>query len=267
MIMDLDYIFIFSSGMKTGSTLIQRYLNSHKDILIWGENIILDVIKEHERFEVNIDEYKEDFEVYINRGYDNHLPRLFLNSSNIRKYMTNYIENILKYNGNVIMNEKKIFGFKQVWYTCDYILLLEKYLQNCNKKFIYITRNIIDCYLSCKKGGDPTWINYWVDINMSFLKLRSNLNNIILFKYEDIIKNSFIDFCEILSNFLEIPSIEFDINVFNNKLGSSGVSEEDRLNLSEKELKMLFSDNVIECCRELGYDYNIYNYLNRGNVV
>jgi len=102
---------------------------------------------------------------------------------------------------------------------------------------------------------------------MSFLKLRSNLNNIILFKYEDIIKNSFIDFCEILSNFLEIPSIEFDINVFNNKLGSSGVSEEDRLNLSEKELKMLFSDNVIECCRELGYDYNIYNYLNRGNVV
>src|SRR5438105_1391594 len=34
---EISPLLIFGSGQRTGSTLVQRFLSSHPDVLIWGE--------------------------------------------------------------------------------------------------------------------------------------------------------------------------------------------------------------------------------------
>lgn len=259
-----DYIFIFSSGMKTGSTLIQRFLNSHKDILIWGENLSLEILYNHSKLEIDVDIYNEGLGLgdYIRLGYDAHTPRLFMNSTILSNYIKEYIENILHCKELDITKSKSIFGMKQTWYTCDYMLLLDKYLGHKNLKYIYITRNIIDCYLSQKKiWGSSTLIHQWTEINNSVMKLEQQLKNIIILRYEDIIQDPLNNFGLKVCNHLNMNIEEFDMNVFNNRLGSSEININDKEELTEVELSNLFTKNTIECCKRFNYSYDINDYL------
>ena len=54
---------------------------------------------------------------------------------------------------------------------------------------------------------------------------------------------------------------DFDMNVFNNKLGSSEININDKEDLTEVELSNLFTKNTIECCKRFNYSYDINDYL------
>src|ERR1041385_4274275 len=70
-------IFLLASGHRCGSTLVQRLLNSHPDILIWGEQN--DYLNSFVWLFQELVEWTEkssnDHKTFLLRGYDNFLPK------------------------------------------------------------------------------------------------------------------------------------------------------------------------------------------------
>src|SRR5215468_7019722 len=91
-------IFILATGHRCGSTLIQRLLNSHRDILIWGEqrghlNQFLPEYRALLRF---CDQQKPLRNVYLTKGYDHFLANLMPSDEQVRDAAVAYLKGLFE---------------------------------------------------------------------------------------------------------------------------------------------------------------------------
>lgn len=224
-------IFILSAGWGSGSTLLQRLIVSSKEVYIWGEPYDLSaIIQKMSSFLAPIN--KEwppdkffDCETPLLKLSDkwigNLYPRLYNLKRAQREFFLELFEKpITKYNVDR-------WGIKEVRLTVDHANFLKWLFPK--SKFIFLYRNLYDCYLSIR---NTTWFSYWPNYRIGNpiyfahywkklvkgFRLRHNEVNGLLIKYEDLIseKNNF----EKIINHLKVNAIDND--VLKNKLGSRG---------------------------------------------
>ncbi len=259
-------IFIFASGQRCGSTLLQRLLNSHKDIMIWGEHLgVLNNFYQLHGELVNWgEEFKDNREVFLEQGYNSFVPNLTPARSEIVNASRNYVCSLFE--RPALDLGKSWWGLKEVRYDIH----IARFLQGLfpNAKFIWMTRNIIDCYSSIKdwEESNVEWIREWTEIfvkdwqriNQSFLSGQNELENHILIKLEDLVSDKDATVKKIC-HLLDIEDQELNLGVLNQKkrnlydLGAAKPKAFSVEDFTEADWQLISTPEIIETCNMLGY--------------
>ena len=260
-------IFIFASGQRCGSTLLQRLLNSNSDILIWGEQhgYLNGFLREYRGLLEWESEYSKHREVFIRDGYDNFVANMLPESHDLEKAAIDHIVAI--FGMPAIKLGRTIWGFKEVRYDSQIALFLQRCFPTA--RFIHLTRNIINCFISLKhwenaagpwnRSWTEMFIEDWKRINTSFLNMVDKIPHLLRIKYENMVANP-KDFIGQLSHFLEISPDSVDYRVFNKKLHRGDLigSVDSRplilsSDLTAEERYLLSKESIIEISKEYGY--------------
>ncbi|MEI6681640.1 MAG: sulfotransferase [Bacteroidota bacterium] len=260
-------IFILTSGQRCGSTLLQRLLNSNKDILIWGEQhgYLNGFLREYRDLLDYESEYSNHRKTFLQNGYDNFIPNMLPEDVDLKRAAITHI--IALFGDPALKLGRTIWGFKEVRYDAQIALFLYRCFPNA--RFIHLTRNIIDCFISLKHWEESpgTWNRSWTEIfiedwkriNSSFLNVTDRIPQLMRIRYEDMISNP-KGTIDRLSSFLSITTESLDSKVFKRKLhveSSDGIkdlrSEISPADLNAEERNLLSTNIIIDISKEYGY--------------
>ncbi len=268
-------IFILASSQRCGSTLLQRLLNSCPDILIWGEQggYLNDFLHGYQALLGWGSNYASHREVFFHEGYDHFVACMIPDDNALRNAAARYI--IELFGSSAGKHGKAIWGFKEV--RCD--IQIAVFLQECfpYARFIHLTRNIVDCFISlkhwendnssCQEDSPHHWnrrlteksIDDWRRINASFLETTDRLKLLLSVRYEDMVADPDC-FIAKLAAFLEIEAINFDARVFVKRLYEdnlpAGIDLRTKILPSEldaEERALLSRPDIIEIVSRYGY--------------
>jgi hypothetical protein len=222
-------IFILSAGWRSGSTLLQRLINSDGSVLIWGEpfgdflpvprlaGIVASFKKDDNHFLWSYDKFSRNF-------VDNPLVAV-LNSGTSALY-----EAHRSFHEKLLYEPVKKLGFqnwgaKWVRLSAYYGYYFKWLFPNC--RIIMITRHPLKAYKSYKYRDWYTirpihqmtnvfkFMAHWNYLASSFFKYHKQLGALLI-KYEDLINKK-----EILDKIDDFLSIKIDRTVLNQKIGST----------------------------------------------
>jgi hypothetical protein len=286
-------IFIFSSGQRTGSTLLQRFLCSHPDILIWGEHdgTLAPVLAGLDRF-VQWDEMfgKQQRETFLAQGVNNFIPNMTPPRERIVQAQEQLIRNL--WQAPALELGKSIWGFKEVLYGADVATSL--HLLFPTARVIYLTRNIFEVFISLvheervpakMQPHVPTaqlWtrertlecVDTWIRVNNSFLN-SSLLHEdwVYWVKYEDLVEDREAA-NRALIGWLGFNFDDFDHSVYNHKLYTDRHNGPDRrpkitrTDLSPEEVALLTTHEILSISGSLQYDMSVsYNGVNHRSTI
>lgn len=201
-------IFLFSTGMRTGSTLLQRILVTDSRLLLWGEPMgEMSVISSVARMIAG--GMSKSFLASWQRQPEPSLPCLakswiaLMNPSvgNFRRALRNLFQTWLAQPAR--QHGFARWGFKEVRLDATDAVLLRWLYPSA--KFLLITRHPFDCYRSFADAGSPghfvshpeTAINSaaslageWNRIAMSWSELPVGFPSMLI-KYEDLVRGNF----------------------------------------------------------------------------
>lgn len=260
-------LFLLGSG-RSGTTLLQRILNSHEDICIWGEHggflssvaeayiMSYDKVTVEHLIKPNKEEksIKEAKQILKNPtrwiAWQNWFGR-----KSIIKNFRNFVESF--FNPNKL--NTRYWGFKEIRYG-----FRDKFLGFAREvfpeaKFIFIIRNPIDVLasqiVSFRNGNKDDLIKRcydWVMQTENFLRFKKNFpNRVFLIKFEDLVKNpedtlyNLFDFLN-----LKVSQKQFEVILLKEGRGES----KKKLNniFTEEELRDI-KDIVGSIASEIGY--------------
>ncbi len=244
-------IFILAPIWRSGSTLVQRILNTGDDLVIWGENhgLISHFANNYtklQHFAKSGIDGKAHVHFNEERGRD---------SSNLWLANTNPPgEHYLSCAKDFIESYYKLYsdrwGFKEVRYGKKEVELLCSLFPNA--RFIFVVRDIIDCYRSTKTlipyeikniGGISSFVTRY-EKNADFFHnfYSKNTERCLLFRFEDIKQH----LVEKLCAFAEISVSDYTLEVFNTPISKL----RRKVFISKQELDILSS---VKSRRLFGY--------------
>jgi hypothetical protein len=224
-------VFLFSSSWRSGSTLLQRIVNSDPEILLWGEPFADCNLVQNLADSLRIFQAKEPPEYYF-------LKSLKVKSSLSHRWTANLYPNI-----NYLFRSHRAFfqtlyaesanqygfsrwGFKEVRLTIDHAIYLKWLFPHA--KFLFLYRNPYKAYESCYTWRNLYWNwpnqpvigpekfgTYWLNQVTGFLEDYQKVDGFLI-KYEDL-----------CSEKISIGSIgtyldaELNENILDTKIGSS----------------------------------------------
>jgi hypothetical protein len=260
-------VFLLSSGHRCGSTLLQRLLNSCPDVLIWGEQngYLNGFLREYEALLDWESRFSNNRKIFLLEGYDNFVPNMVPEDHELRTAASAHIAALFCV--PAMRLGRAIWGFKEVRYGAKVAL----FLQRCFPKarFIHLTRNIVECFISLKHWEDSSdpwnrkWteksLEDWVRINGSFLNFGDKIEKLLTVKYEDVVSDP-KGFIAVLSDFLNTSLNSFDQSVFDRKIhysGPEGQSVRKEILASDlipEEQSLLLKRDTIEIAQRYGYE-------------
>jgi hypothetical protein len=275
---DVGPIFIFGSGQRCGSTLLQRFLCTHPDIMIWGEHdgVLTNIFAQFARLHEWNNLFGHHFDKYLDSGVvqnfvANMNPRDEVVTTTQQELIRNYWQKPAAELG------KSVWGFKEVLYTADIALTLKELFPN--SKVIHITRHPFKCFTSLLheerlKPGETyvplkeIWtrnrtieaLNTWVEVNKSFLQTAGLEEDwVYSLTYERFLKHK-ENMIDELSDWLGLNPNDFDMRVFDYKIYTDRHHQDDDRpeiewsDLSAEEYTLLTSDGVREIAAAYGYE-------------
>jgi hypothetical protein len=271
-------IFIFGSGQRCGSTLLQRLLCTHPDILIWGEHdgILPQILRQFDRMREWNDLFGHHYEKYQQSG----VVRNFIANMNPPAQVAFEAQvQLLRTYWQMPAAQlgKSIWGFKEVLYTAEVALKLRELFPTA--RVIHITRHPFKCFTSLLheerlKPGETyvplkeIWtrartieaLNMWVSVNRSFLETPGlDEDWVYNLTYERLTGHSEL-VVESLADWLNLNPNDFDMSVFDYKIYTDRQNERDDrpvltwADLSAEEYTLLTAEAVREVCDQLGYE-------------
>lgn len=278
---EIGPIFIFASGQRCGSTLLQRFLCSHPDILIWGEHdgVLEKVFKQFDRLLKWEEMFGHQFQTYLNDGYDNFIPNMNPYREDIYNSLIHLAQNLWQAPAKKL--DKSIWGFKEVLYGADMAFRLKQLFPNT--KIIHLTRNIFDCFISLRHEEtippekqphvpiEQVWtrartlefIETWIRVNRSLLETPGlDADWVFHCTYEQLTDHS-TGIVETLINWLGLRITDFDFDVFKHKLYTDRHKGEDprprvkRADLSQDEIALVTTQEILRISRQLNYDMSV----------
>ena len=265
-----DPIFILASGQRCGSTLIQRLLNSHDDIMIWGEQhgALNHFFRLHKVLLEWESDYKAHRETFFEQGYDNFTPNMIPSDKEIIAAARDYVYSLFAKPTNSI--GKNVWGFKEVRYDSEVAAFLLRLFPD--SKIIWLTRNILDCILSLKhwENDKGPWTRQWTEtfvadwkrVNESFLLRSNSISNYIMVKYEDLVSDKETE-VERICDLIDIHPCELNLDVFSRKIHNDGkngmvarkiLTSED---LTKEDRKLISNPSIANINALLGYNYSL----------
>jgi len=261
-------IFVLGSSQRTGSTLLQRLLNSSPQVMIWGEHLahLSGFLREFEVLRDWGKRHADERKNLLLEGYDIFAPNIMPEEYELVDAARIYIAGIFGLPAAKL--GRPIWGFKEVRYGAQMAL----FLQECfpQARFIHLTRNPVACFLSMKRlEGTPgewnrewteTAIYNWAGINETFLNQGKKINRFLQVKFEEMIADPSA-FMGKLSAFLDIPEQEFEASVFKKRVSwDKPVDQGDRIQdespayqLDEKDRALLGDDHLAQIAAQYGY--------------
>lgn len=206
-------IFIFSLP-RSGSTLLQRILNSNKDIATTSEpwvflpfSSFLDIEGVQIFSNFSMKDTKESMKEFFQLEKENDLFY-----ENIRDFISSSYRNNANFNGQ---DNRNYFLDKTPRY---YLMIdfIEKTFPNCKK--IFLIRDLSDIYnsiFSTWYDGNLQLNHHFVDISLGPEKISEAIDRYgddsILINYDNLIENPQKNI-ERLANYLELESCDFDLD-------------------------------------------------------
>ncbi|HZJ49668.1 MAG TPA: sulfotransferase [Actinomycetota bacterium] len=257
-------IFVLASGHRTGSTLLQRLLNSCEQVMIWGEqlgylNTFVQGYGLLRRWESQFAAHRRRF---VSEGFDDFLPNMMPTDVEIQNAARLHLYGLFALPAARL--ERPMWGFKEVRYGVDVAV----FLQSCfaGARFIHLTRDIVECFLSLKRWEDSSddwtrsWtdrsLRHWEEINAGFLERGGELEDLLTVRYEDMVARPEA-FVEDLSRFLGVSPGTFDTTVFDRVRTYNPADagpRPDRGELAPEERDLLRSQRIAEVAAAYGYD-------------
>jgi hypothetical protein len=255
-----------ASGARCGSTLVQRLLNSHEHVLIWGEqcgflsSFILgmeDLLDWKRR-------YEHHRQIYLAEGHNVFSSNLLPLEDEIVCAAQHFVQHLFAVPARNM--EKARWGFKEVKYDAAVAMFLHNLFPNA--RVVHLTRDIIDCFISLKhwENEPGAWtresteceLHAWQRINESFLAMGGTRPWLMTMRYEDLVdepKEALSRLCAFLGLAIE----DLDLAVFRDRLhqeGPNGGAERpfiSRRSLADSERGLLVRPPIPEISAALGY--------------
>ncbi len=235
-------VFILSAGWGSGSTLMQRLIMSSGEILVWGEP--LDQAAIIQRLGLMMacmrSDWPPQYHFNDNRNMTDLSKQWVANLvppfSAFRSAQITMLETWLGVPDTSYGAER--WGLKEVRLTIDHARYLKWLFPQA--KFIFIYRNLYDCYRSCKgvnwysiwpryKVSYPiTFARHWKTLVEGFVSEYEDVGGLLV-KYEDLISGQ-IDLDEI-AKYVGVDKL--DGSIFEKKMGARSKKRGD-LSLPEK---------------------------------
>lgn len=276
-------IFLLASGQRCGSTLLQRFLCSHPDILIWGEHdgTLGGIFTHFDRMMRWEEMFRHHYETYINDGYNNFIATMMPPQADLENAQRQLILNLFQVPAQKL--GKSVWGFKEVLYEADMVFRLKALFPSA--KFIYLTRNIFECFISLRHeekvapedqphiAVEQVWtrartiqfIGDWVRVNKSFLDT-PGLDQPWLYRltYEQLTGNKDEE-TQKLADWLGLDRADFDMEIFRDKIYSDLYQrgkpdprpKVTRADLSEEEVALVTTPEIMRISEQVGFDMSI----------
>ena len=264
-------LVVLAAGQRCGSTLVQRLLCSHPEVMIWGEHDgqlrqVLAAV-ERLRFWADEDSVAARNELATS-GYQGFIANLTPERSHIDDACRAFIETLFA--KPALALDRPIWGFKEVRYRLQDALLLQGLFPRL--RVIQIVRDPRDVLRSLDNWeGHPDWtrrnteeaLRYWLQVSDSFISSDADcdLRKLILtVRYEDLITDTHGWSAEI-ANHCELDEKSFDHTVFANRIHtdvSYGEADRELRQWSElpASLRSLIDDEEIHRVA-LAYGYDL----------
>lgn len=268
LVRDSEPIFLLASGQRCGSTLLQRLLNSHPRVLIWGEQggYIRRFQKEFGALRRWSHTHAKQRDVYLSEGYDRFVSNMLPSVPELNDAATIHLAAIFADPARRL--GKDIWGFKEVRYDLE----TATFLQECFPKarFIHMTRHVADCYLSMRRweltpgAWTREWtlmgLDAWVRVNKSFAGETNRLPRLLKVRYEDMVSDT-TAFLGKIADFLRLEPTDFASSVFESRLYDFGSERgKDRRpsltlrDLTAEEVALLTREEVVAVAGAYGYE-------------
>jgi hypothetical protein len=274
-------IILLGSGQRTGSTLLQRFMVSNPNIMIWGEHdgVFSDIYRKYDRLYEWDAMFSHQLETFQTDGFNNFIPNMIPSSDVIRASQRAMLE--VLYRDTALNLGRNIWGFKEVLYDAEMAARLRDLFPGM--KVVYITRHPFGGFTSLlhEERLKPTevniplkdiwtrekttqWIDTWVDINESFLD-HPAINDEWVFSmtYEELIGDTAAVTGSMI-DWLDLPRHDFDLDVFNVRLytdrdNGQAVRRDERpridwADLTAEEYRLMTQPRLIEVATRLGYE-------------
>lgn len=253
-------VFILASGVRCGSTLLQRFLCSHSDVLIWGEpNGLPDTL--HRALAAFSNRRGEDeLSSFLDRGAESWIaymrPDAQATESAARRFLLEL------YEMPALALGRNRWGFKDVASDVETALYLQSLFPDA--RFVHLTRSLRACVASQVSWIEAgVWsraqlhasIRTWLSVNQSFLSTRAlGLDNLMRLRYEDLVADPATVTRE-LCDFLDLDHARCDLGVFGQYVrGPQDGRYPAPRTLSDADAALLNMEEADETLARLGYE-------------
>ena len=253
-------IFVLGCSQRTGTTALQRLLNSHRQVLIWGEHDGY-LNRLHEGY-ISLMAWKAahpaspaEF-LSLSRAY--FMPNVIPDKAVLRTSFLEHVRSLFPTPGD--RDPDCRWGFKEVRYNAYLALFLQELFPNAC--FIHVVRHIENCLVSMRKlEAAKLWqsqwtadaLRNWIDVNRSFVDARHQLNNYFLVRHEDLRGPSSNEIVANIERFLGIKPNGLDRGVLKKNV-DFGVSAGSAYRLTEEERTLLCQPEIVELLGLYGYE-------------
>lgn len=255
-------VFLFSTGWRTGSTLIQRLLCSHPEILIWGENRgVVDRLVEARRTIEGLQQLSQKHvEAFETNGSMSWIammnPPLASYDEGMRQLLEAYFRSPAEQLG------RSRWGFKEVRHGLETARFLHALYPEA--RFVLLARHPEDCLASARgpvrgecsfagsilaeAGGARGFLEHWTRLADEFTADWSGIPHLLL-RYEIVVEDP-EQAIEEIARLLGVDSHDFDRTVFEKK--ERGWDQSPRL--TREDRRWLESPWLWESAEYLGYE-------------
>jgi hypothetical protein len=261
-------ILILASGQRCGSTLIQRLLCSHPDILVWGEHggglrNVLELSESLKRWDEGVQGsiVRAEFEDDAHQGWiANMLPEPETYAGAARGYIDTLFAAPAAARG------RARWGFKEVRFGMPEATAIRALYPGT--RVVHVTRHprkVLISLDSWERGGGfwqrsftKDTMRLWRDVNDGFLPERDGSDWVSSWRFEDVVAapDAFMDE---LSRFLGIDGKDLDESVFDRPLHGYPANSRQPLRPFEEldpELRELLDDPGLRRVAE-AYEYDL----------
>jgi hypothetical protein len=256
-------ILVLGSGHRTGSTLVQRLLTSHPDIMIWGEHLgflrtLLDMTATLEEWDWGAAEGGR--RAFDEGGHDGWIANMMPGRESAQEAARAYVRALFEQ--PAIAGGRTRWGLKEVRYTRVHAAGLQRLFEGL--RAIHVTRDPRKMLMSLdswERRGD-FWtreytaraIGHWVDVNRSFLDERPDWA--LSVRYEDITADP-AAFVASVAELIGVEEGSLDRGVFDKKVRGFDDNMPSPRGWDElpRDLRKLLKDKrVREIADAYGYD-------------
>lgn len=278
--MTANPIILLASGQRTGSTLLQRFLVSNPDLMIWGEHdgVLTDVFRKYDRLYAWDAMFAHQLETFKADGFNNFIPNMIPPVDVIRASQRAILE--VLYRDPARELGRNIWGFKEVLYDAEMALRLrELFPDMC---VIFITRHPFNCFTSLlheerlkpaeinipltdiwTRTKTIAWVDVWTQINASFLDHPAITDDwVFRLTYEQLTAD-IPGVTGALIDWLGLPRQAFDLEVFNHRIytdrdNTQAVRRDQRPkitwdDLTAEEYRLMNQPDLVQTAARLGY--------------
>lgn len=253
-------MFVLASGVRCGSTLLQRFLCSHPEVMIWGEPSGLPDTLRHALDAFKNRRGEDELGRFLDQGADSWIAYMRPDARTTDSAARHFLLELFATPAQTL--GRRVWGFKDVASDVDTALFLQSLFPDA--RFIHLTRALRACVasqLSWVEAG--VWsrrqlllsIRTWVHVNQGFLSSRARgLHNLARLRYEDLVENPGT-VTNGLCDFLDFDRSCCDLAVFDHYVRGPGDGRYPTPRpLSAADESLLQMEEIDELHARLGYE-------------